>query len=111
MELITIDQTMLDVIEHPENYEVDVCAAAFGLLKDISRKVYDLQKNVEYRIIMDMDRTPRGTGRIIRGMVRIRHGSLPVFAVSSRMPARYGPSWILTVSRKLDFLWDNTGWW
>lgn len=56
MDLITIDKTMLDVIEHPENYEVDVCAAAFGLLKDISRKVYDLQKNVEYRIIMDMEK-------------------------------------------------------
>lgn len=56
MELIKIDKTMLDVIEHPENYEIETCATAYGLLKDISRKIYDAQKNVEYRIIMEMEK-------------------------------------------------------
>ena len=56
MSIIKIDKTMWDVIEHPENYEVEVCATSLDLIKDISRKLYDMQKNVEYRIMMDMEK-------------------------------------------------------
>lgn len=53
-EVIKIDKTMWDVIENPGDYEIEICATAYTLIKDINRKLYEVQKNVEARILTEM---------------------------------------------------------
>ena len=53
-EIIKIDKTMWDVIENPGEYEIEICATAYTLIKDINRKLYEVQKNVEARILSEM---------------------------------------------------------
>ena len=49
-----IDETIWDVIKNPDKYEVEVCATSLNVLKDVGKYLYELQKNVEYRIMEDM---------------------------------------------------------
>ena len=54
MDLIKIDETLLDVIKNPENYEIEICATSYDLLKDMAKQIRELQKGVEIRIMSEM---------------------------------------------------------
>ena len=55
MDIIKIDKTIWEVIENPEKFEVEVCGTSLDIIKDISKKLYDLQKNIEHRIMTEME--------------------------------------------------------
>lgn len=56
MNILKISKSLQDVIENPEDYEIEICATSLGLLKDINRKLYEYQKNLEARIIQEMEK-------------------------------------------------------
>ena len=53
-DLIKIDQTIWDVVENPEKYEIEICATSLDVLKNVGKQLYNLQKNVEIRIMEEM---------------------------------------------------------
>jgi len=56
MDIIEIDKTIWDAIENPEKHEIEVCSTSLDILKDVSKHLYGLQKNIEARIMDEMEK-------------------------------------------------------
>ena len=50
-EIIKMSQEIMEVVRHPYNYKIELCAKALDVLKITLCRLQDMEKDVEVRII------------------------------------------------------------